>query len=970
MEPKAAATPEKVADYRVIRRIATGGTSDVLLARAEGPHGFERVVVLKLLLAHHRQDPTFERLFAGEAAAYARLAHPAIVRLFDFLSDEGQLVLVLEYVDGMPLNKLRTLLKPRGEELDDRASLYVASRIFSALGAAHAVKDDAGEPTPVVHRDVNPSNVLIPWDGHAKLADFGIAKVTGTPGDTKAGLIKGTFGYMAPEQAMGKPVSPRTDVYAASLVLWELLTRRRAIQRANMPEAEVLQAMAKPHLPSLDVLRPTLPKPLRDALRSGLEPNPDRRVITAEEFYAVIRSSTNLDDGRGALASAMAKIRPAPVADWLAITVSRAPEPSWASRPLDGADDTMMGNLKQAQDDAAAATASANGVAGLGPMRDKQVSSLAALLEPDTAVLIADHEAVRLPPTLPPTLTTSNAPNPAWAVPEAPVTVPADSLLASKTPPPRAPPPPRTILSKNTLDGGFAAPVIAAAVAAAKAAQAAQAAQSAQASTPSPSSSASARGAPQLTNVSTVGPVTEHSPLPEPILVDSPPALFQPQDPDIAAAMAQEAQPARAAYRPWLSSNSQSSSQSQSQSPNGPPSSSRRPPPPSTAAGPASSASGYSSFLGTPPASAAQQSSYSSLLGGGGGGGGRDGHTASAPAMVRPREPQLTPDPGATPPIPILRAGQPRGSDDPSLAPSFHHPQGAAMAPHLASPQAGFAPAGPLPAQFTPPAALQPQSPLFGGQTLPIEQMTATPPVPQPPAPFFATPGPPRAELLNPNGGFPPGAGFSPEEPFPGEVEARAADAKARAKAGLYVGVGVGALVLLVGGAFAWKIASSSGAPPQARVEAAASAAEAPAAVVEAPPKSTDAPAASAAAKGAKAPPASKAAASAVSAASAAPTTKAVPTPPAPPPAVAPPPPTKAPPPVAAKPPPSSPKATTGTVNLPVAAKGHRVFSDGKLAGHDNAPLTLSCGKHAIKIGSGGKPQNIDVPCGGEVTIK
>jgi eukaryotic-like serine/threonine-protein kinase len=142
VEPKAAATPEKVANYRIIRRIATGSTSDVLLARADGPHGFERVVVLKILLPNHRHNPAFERLFAAEAAAYACLAHPSIVRLFDYLSDDGQLVLVLEYVDGLALSKLVGQLRARGEDLDDRASLYIASCIFSALASAHTTKDD------------------------------------------------------------------------------------------------------------------------------------------------------------------------------------------------------------------------------------------------------------------------------------------------------------------------------------------------------------------------------------------------------------------------------------------------------------------------------------------------------------------------------------------------------------------------------------------------------------------------------------------------------------------------------------------------------------------------------------------------------------------------------------------------------------------------------------------------------------
>ena len=301
---------ERIGGYRILRRLATGGTSDVLLARAEGPHGFERTVVLKLLLQQFRRDAPMEKMFAREAAAYARLSHPAIVKLYDFFSAEGQLVMVLEFIDGLPLNRFRAMLRKGGEQLDDRASIFVASRIFAALAAAHGARDpETGEFAPVIHRDVNPSNVLIPWDGHVKLADFGIAKVAGVSSDTQAGFIKGTYGYMAPEQVRGEPVTVRTDVYAASLLLWELLARRKAIQRGALPEMEVLRAMAEPSLPSLDVLRPDLPQRLREAVSRGLESSPDARSVTADEMLIVLRESVTSNEGRNVLAELLGRAK-------------------------------------------------------------------------------------------------------------------------------------------------------------------------------------------------------------------------------------------------------------------------------------------------------------------------------------------------------------------------------------------------------------------------------------------------------------------------------------------------------------------------------------------------------------------------------------------------------------------------------------------------------------------------------------
>jgi serine/threonine protein kinase len=312
-------TIERVGAYRVVRKLATGGTSDVLLAKAEGPHGFERTVVLKLLLAQFRNNAELAQMFAREASAYARLSHPAIVQLFDFFSlptsgenraaRAGQLCMVLEYVDGPPLSRLRSMLKSAGKELDDKAAIYVASRIFAALAAAHAAVDDSGAAAPVIHRDVNPSNVLVPWDAQAKLADFGVAKVAGLNHQSAVGMIKGTYGYMAPEQVTGDPVTPRADVYAAAIILWELLTKRRAFQRGALPEIEALRAMAEPRLATLDSLRPDLDPALRDAVKRALEPRADKRAISAEEMVGVLGASVTIDAGREQLVAALASVR-------------------------------------------------------------------------------------------------------------------------------------------------------------------------------------------------------------------------------------------------------------------------------------------------------------------------------------------------------------------------------------------------------------------------------------------------------------------------------------------------------------------------------------------------------------------------------------------------------------------------------------------------------------------------------------
>lgn len=324
---KTDSTVERIGGYRIVRRLAIGGTSDVLLAKAEGPLGFERAVVLKRLLAQYKSDDDFTKMFAREAAAYARLSHPAIVRLFDFFATsastadrtlpsgdagDAQLVMVLEYVDGPPLHRLRGMLKAMGGGLDDVASIHVAAAIFDALAAAHAANDEAGTPAPVIHRDVNPTNVLIGWDGQVKLADFGVAKVTGVSHESRAGLVRGTYGYMAPEQVTGAPITPRADVYAAGIVLWEMLTKRRAFQRGALPEIEVMRAMAEPRLVTLDALRPDVDKAVREAVSRALVPNAQKRTITAEEMVAVLRAAVHPDKGRERLLAALGIVRHEP----------------------------------------------------------------------------------------------------------------------------------------------------------------------------------------------------------------------------------------------------------------------------------------------------------------------------------------------------------------------------------------------------------------------------------------------------------------------------------------------------------------------------------------------------------------------------------------------------------------------------------------------------------------------------------
>ena len=309
---KTEGTGERVGDYRVVRRLATGGTSDVLLAKSDIGGAPDELVVLKILLTKYEHDADLKAMFTREAGLYARLRHPSIVSIHDYFPNGERLVMVLDYVDGPPLGRLRGMLKTVGQPIDDIAALHLAACVFDALAMAHAACDENGDSAPIVHRDVNPSNILVSWDGLVKLADFGIAKVLGTEEQSVIGSIKGTYGYMAPEQVRGEAVTPRADVYAAAIVLWELLTKRRAFLRGALPELEVLRALADPHIVPLDVLRPDLDPRLREAMKRALEPNVDRRNITAEELAGTLRATVPVDQGRSRLESLLSYVRHEP----------------------------------------------------------------------------------------------------------------------------------------------------------------------------------------------------------------------------------------------------------------------------------------------------------------------------------------------------------------------------------------------------------------------------------------------------------------------------------------------------------------------------------------------------------------------------------------------------------------------------------------------------------------------------------
>lgn len=294
------------APYEALRVLASGET-EVVVARAHVPAlGFERLVVLKRA---SDDSAKVRAALVREANAYSRTIHPAIARLYDVFEHGRQVTLVLEHVHGLDLSQILTGLYAEHARLPTEAALFVGARVLSALACAHSARHPiSGEFSPVLHRNVSPANVVIPWDGFAKLIDFGAARISG---ETSAdqGVMHGTYGYMAPEQISGESVSVRTDVYAACLLIRELLAGRPTFPNDGIPELELLQAMASPMLADIESLRPELPRALCRALQAGLAPEPDARVLSAEQIVEVLRSEADLELGHRQLVALLGRVR-------------------------------------------------------------------------------------------------------------------------------------------------------------------------------------------------------------------------------------------------------------------------------------------------------------------------------------------------------------------------------------------------------------------------------------------------------------------------------------------------------------------------------------------------------------------------------------------------------------------------------------------------------------------------------------
>ena len=213
--------------YQILDRIAFGGMAELFRARIQGEQGFQKLVAVKKMHAHFSIEPEVVEAFIEEAKLAAFLQHANIVQIYDFGCRDGAYFIVMEYLQGKDLRTLTTALEARQRPLGLENSLAVAASVCAGLEYAHRLSDIAGQPLHIVHRDISPQNIFVTYAGQVKILDFGIAKATDRGDTTEAGVLKGKVAYMSPEQAQGKIIDHRSDIFAVGIILYELLTGRR-----------------------------------------------------------------------------------------------------------------------------------------------------------------------------------------------------------------------------------------------------------------------------------------------------------------------------------------------------------------------------------------------------------------------------------------------------------------------------------------------------------------------------------------------------------------------------------------------------------------------------------------------------------------------------------------------------------------------------------------------------------------------
>ncbi|HEX5747812.1 MAG TPA: protein kinase [Archangium sp.] len=274
--------PTSFGKYLLLERINVGGMAEVFTAKAFGVEGFERILAIKKILPTMAEDEEFITMFIDEARISVELNHANVVRIDELGKHEDTYFIAMEYVAGRDLRTLLERYRRRKEIMPTAQAVFVASKMCEGLDYAHRKKDARGQDLGIIHRDVSPQNILISYEGEVKIIDFGIAKAANRSQKTQAGILKGKFGYMSPEQVRGLPIDRRSDVFAVGVILYEMLTGERLF--VGESDFSTLEKVRNADVPMPRQFNPNIPAGLEKVLMKALARDVEDRYQWASDL--------------------------------------------------------------------------------------------------------------------------------------------------------------------------------------------------------------------------------------------------------------------------------------------------------------------------------------------------------------------------------------------------------------------------------------------------------------------------------------------------------------------------------------------------------------------------------------------------------------------------------------------------------------------------------------------------------------
>jgi serine/threonine protein kinase len=282
--------PIRFGKYLLLKEVARGGMARLYWAKITGAQGFRKLIAIKCLLSDLAAEKELVSSFIDEAHLAALLTHQNIVQINDFGQEKETYFIAMEYLFGRDIRHIFEKSREMGKPLSVEYALSITSKICSGLDYAHRLKDLQGEPLHIIHRDISPQNIIVTYEGDVKIVDFGIAKAASQSNLTQTGMIKGKVAYMSPEQAAGKKIDHRSDIFSTGVLLYEMVTNKRMFTGDTF---QILAQVREAKIPWPETMKSDLPGKVCDILERSLTKKPENRYQSCSEILADIEACMN-----------------------------------------------------------------------------------------------------------------------------------------------------------------------------------------------------------------------------------------------------------------------------------------------------------------------------------------------------------------------------------------------------------------------------------------------------------------------------------------------------------------------------------------------------------------------------------------------------------------------------------------------------------------------------------------------------